>query len=149
MSYLSEYMAQDEATQKLINTLPSDEHIRITVNGRVVDLGSFVETHCNHMIEEASITFASGLILGYGPKHHNRGWSWGISLLPAAKVDYSHISEITNVLHIFIAKVKALREFVRWTEVHKGWIPKNCKATVVGIPLEHQKDAFLIEKDRI
>lgn len=149
MSYLSEYMAQDEATQNLINSLPSDEHIKITVNGKVVDLQGFIETHCNHMIDEASITFASGLILGYGPKYHNRGWSWGISLLPTTKIDYSHIREITDVLHVFIAKVKALRHFIRWTEVHKGWITKDCKTTVAGIPLEHQKGAFMIDKDRI
>lgn len=149
MSYLSEYMAQDEVTQNLLNTLPDDEHVVVTVNGKVVDLATFIKTHCTHVVDEASIKFASGLILGYGPRHHNRGWSWGVSLLPSTKVDYSHINELTDKLHIFIGKVKALRDFVRWTEVHKGWIPKDCKVTIPEIPLEQQKGAFAIDKDRI
>lgn len=145
MSYLSKYMAQDEVTQNLLSTLPADEHLTVTVNGEVVDLSTFIETHCTHVIEEASIKFASGLILGYGPKHHNRGWVWGVALLPARKIDYSYIHELTDVLHTFVAKVKALRDFVRWVEVNET----NLASHMVDVPLEHRRDAFMIDKDHI
>lgn len=146
MSYLSEYMAQDDTAKKLLDVLPIDQYVTVTVNGNVVKLADFIELHCTHVIEEASIKFNSGLVLGYGPKYHKLGWCWGVSVLPNGLVDYSHLHEMTDALHFFITKIKTLREFIRWVEVKREWAQPT---HAVEIPLEHQKGAFAIDKDRI